>query len=212
MRTRTNLKPDDFTYAIAILTASGFESEKFGLLLHANAVVDGFGFGLFVESAVVDLYLKFSRIEMVRKVFDLMPERDTVLWNIMVSGLVRNYCFGDSIEVFQHMVKGGVKFNSTTSATVVKSPYKISHQRSITQTTKVVSNAANTEVRNTSQATCVAGNAAVADDKCVDQATKAATADDECTSQSTGIASKGLLSTAVLEILEAIPNHDFFIQ
>ena len=88
-------------------------------MLHANAVVDGFGFSLFVGSAVVDLYLKFSRIEMARKVFDLMPERDTVLWNIMVSGLVRNRCFGDSIVVFQDMVKGGVKFNSTTLATVL---------------------------------------------------------------------------------------------
>ena len=94
----------------------------------------------------------------------------------------------------------------------VKSPYKISQQKSITQTTKVASNATNTEVRNTSQASCVASNAAVADDKCVDQTTEATAADDECTSQSTGIASRGLLSTAVLEMLEAIPDHDFFIQ
>ena len=94
----------------------------------------------------------------------------------------------------------------------VKSPYKISQQRSITQTTKVASNAANIEVRSTSQAKCVAGNAVVADDKCVDQATKAATADDECTFQSTGIASKGLLSAAMLEMLEAIPDHNFFTQ
>ena len=76
----------------------------------------------------------------------------------------------------------------------------------------MASNATNTEVRSTSRATCAAGNAAVADDRCVDQATKAATADKECTSQSTGIASKGLRSTAVLEMLEAIPDHDFFIQ
>ena len=76
----------------------------------------------------------------------------------------------------------------------------------------MASNVANTEARSTSQATCVAGNAAVVDDRCVDQATKVATADKECTSQSTGIASKGLMSTAVLEMLEAIPDHDFFIQ
>ena len=95
---------------------------------------------------------------------------------------------------------------------IIKSPYKISQQRSITQATKVASNAANTEVRSTSRATCAAGNAAVANDRCVDQATKAATADKECTSQSTGIASKGLRSTAMLEMLEAIPDHDFFIQ
>ena len=76
----------------------------------------------------------------------------------------------------------------------------------------MASNAANTEVRSTSQATCVAGNAAVADDRCVDQATKVATTDNECTSQSTGIVSKGLMSIAVLEMLEAIRDHDFFIQ
>ena len=94
----------------------------------------------------------------------------------------------------------------------VKSPHKISQQSSLTQTTKVVSDAANIEVRSTSQASCVASNAAVADDRCVDQTTKAAVADDESTLQSTGIASRGLLSTAVSEMLEAIPDHDFFIQ
>ena len=73
----------------------------------------------------------------------------------------------------------------------------------------MASNAADTEVRSTNQATWVAGNAAVVNDKCVDQATKATK---ECTSQSTGIASKGLMSTAMLEMLEAIPDHDFFIQ
>ena len=94
----------------------------------------------------------------------------------------------------------------------IKSPYKISQQRSVAQATKMASNAASTEVKSTSQATCAAGNAAVADDRCVDQATKAATADKECTSQSIGIASKDLMSTALLEMLEAILDHDFFIQ
>ena len=82
----------------------------------------------------------------------------------------------------------------------------------MTQTTKVVSDAANTEVRGTGQASCVASNAAVADDRCVDQTMKAAATDDESTLQSTGIASRGFLSIAVLEMLEAIPDHDFFIQ
>ncbi|GMY35596.1 pentatricopeptide repeat-containing protein At4g30700 [Fagus crenata] len=119
LRTRTNLKPDNFTYAFAISAASGFDSEKLGLLLHSNAVVDGLGFSLFVGSAAVDLYFKFSRVEMARKVFDLMPEKDTILWNTMVSGLVRNCCYGDSIVVFRDMVKGGVGFDTTTLATVL---------------------------------------------------------------------------------------------
>ena len=73
--------------------------------------------------------------------------------------------------------------------------------------------AAATDERCISQATRVAGrgSAGVANDKCVVQATKAAVADKECISQSTGIASNGLISTEVLEMLEAMPDHDFFI-
>ena len=68
-----------------------------------------------------------------------------------------------------------------------------------------------TDVRCISQATRVAGSAGVANDKCFVQATKAAVADKECISQSTSIASNGLISTEVLEMLEAMPDHDFFI-
>lgn len=119
MRTRTSLKPDQYTYAFAVSAASDLKFERLGILLHANAIVDGLGFNLFVGSAVVDMYFKFPRVEMARKVFDLMPERDTVLWNTMVSGLVRNCYFGDSIGVFRDMVKGAVELDSTTLATVL---------------------------------------------------------------------------------------------
>ena len=76
----------------------------------------------------------------------------------------------------------------------------------------MASSAAATDVRCTSQATRVAGSAVVAHDKCVDQATKAAAADKECIAQSTRIASNGLMSTEVLEMLKAMPDHKFFIQ
>ena len=98
------------------------------------------------------------------------------------------------------------------SLCIIKSLSNIPQQRCITQTTKVASSVVATEVRRTSQVTRVAGNTAVADDKCIDQAMKEATADKECTSQSTRIAPNGLMSTEVLEMLEAIPDQDFFIQ
>ena len=82
---------------------------------------------------------------------------------------------------------------------------------SIKSPSKIPQHAAATDVRCISQATRVASSAAVANDKCVVQATKAAVADKECISQSTRIASNGLMSTEVLEMLEVMPDHDFFI-
>ncbi|CAN4113559.1 unnamed protein product [Withania somnifera] len=104
----TNLIPDNFTFAFLV---SGFSSsgyEKIGILLHGHAIVNGFGSDLFVGSALVDMYMNLSRIGYAYKVFDEINERDSVLWNTMVSGLVKNCCFEER-----------VRFDSTTLAVVL---------------------------------------------------------------------------------------------
>ncbi|PKI74661.1 hypothetical protein CRG98_004988 [Punica granatum] len=116
----TPLRPDNFTYAFAVSSSSGLASEKVGFLLHGHALVDGFGSDLFVGSSLVDFYFKFSRVELAQKVFDRMPEKDTVLWNTMISGLVKNCCFEDSISVFAEMAAGsGVRLDPTSVASVL---------------------------------------------------------------------------------------------
>ena len=69
-------------------------------------------------------------------------------------------------------------------------------------------------VKNTShvsQQKCTkeASNAAVTDDKSVEQAEKTSAADDE---KYTRVVSNGSISTEVLEMVEAMPDHEFFIQ
>lgn len=98
---------------------SGVSSLGQGLLLHAHSIVAGFGSDLFVGSAIVAFYFKFSGVGAARKVFDAMLDRDTVLWNTMVSGLVKNCCFDEAILIFGDMVKGGVGFDSTTFSAVL---------------------------------------------------------------------------------------------
>lgn len=88
-------------------------------MLHAHSIIDGLGSNLYVGSIVVDLYFKFSRVELAKKVFDEMPDKDTVLWNTMISGLVRNCYFVDSVRVFRDMVVAGTVFDSTTLATLL---------------------------------------------------------------------------------------------
>ncbi|KAM5548245.1 pentatricopeptide repeat-containing protein [Rosa sericea] len=119
LRKSTTLCPDKYTYAFAISAASGFRDELYGVLLHAHSVVDGLGSNLYVGSILVDFYFKFSRVEIAQKVFDEMPEKDTVLWNTMVSGLVRNCYYVDAVRVFRDMVVGGNGFDSTTLATLL---------------------------------------------------------------------------------------------
>ena len=98
------------------------------------------------------------------------------------------------------------------SLPAIKSPSTISQH--VADTGVVPQHATATDERCISQATRVAagrGNAGVANDKCIVQAMKTNVADKEYTSQSTSIASIGLIRTEVLEMLEAMPDHDFFI-
>ncbi|KAK3003125.1 hypothetical protein RJ639_019163 [Escallonia herrerae] len=113
------LKPDNFTYAFAISASSGFPSVKTGLLLHGHVIVNGYGSDLFVGSSIVDMYLKFSRVAYARQVFDKMPQRDTVLWNTVISGLVKNGCFEEAVGLFRDMVVGGVRVDLTTLTSVL---------------------------------------------------------------------------------------------
>lgn len=119
LRKNTGLSPDNFTYEFTISAASGLKDQKYGILLHAHSIIEGFASNLFVGSALVKFYFKFSRVELAQKVFDGMPEKDMVLWNSMISGLVENCCYTDSIRIFVDMVGDGMLFDSVTLATVL---------------------------------------------------------------------------------------------
>ncbi|KAJ8751102.1 hypothetical protein K2173_016283 [Erythroxylum novogranatense] len=116
----TDLTPDDFSYTFVLSAAESLGNSRVGMLLHGMAIVDGFGSDLFVGSVLVDMYFKLWREELAEKVFDRLPERDTILCNTMISGFVRNCCFKDGIRIFGDMVSGvGPKFDVTTVISVL---------------------------------------------------------------------------------------------
>ncbi|XP_047324687.1 pentatricopeptide repeat-containing protein At4g30700 [Impatiens glandulifera] len=124
LRQKTSLWPDKFTYAFVVQTAASL-SEKVACLLHSHVIVDGFGSDLFVGSALVDMYFKFSNVGAAYKVFDEILEPDTVLWNTMISGLVRNCFFSESIRCFSQMINRGNCFDSTTLTAVLPAPAEL---------------------------------------------------------------------------------------
>lgn len=120
MRTRPDLHPDNFTYAFVISAATSFGDARVGLLLQAKAIVDGFGSDLYVGSTLVDMHFKLFREDSALKVFDRLSNRDTVLCNTVISGLVRVCCYEDSVRRFWDMVSGdGPQFDSTTLIAVL---------------------------------------------------------------------------------------------
>ncbi|KAG7540870.1 Pentatricopeptide repeat [Arabidopsis thaliana x Arabidopsis arenosa] len=115
LRKSTDLKPNSSTYAFAISAASGFRDDRAGCVIHGQAIVYGCDSELLLGSNIVKMYFKFWRVEDARKVFDRMPEKDTILWNTMISGYRKNEMYVESIQVFRDLINESCTRLDTTT-------------------------------------------------------------------------------------------------
>ncbi|KAJ8760439.1 hypothetical protein K2173_015106 [Erythroxylum novogranatense] len=72
-------------------------------MVHGFAVKSGAEFGIFVCNSLMDMYRQLGRIDTMKKLFDEMPDRDIVSWNVLISGYVKSMRFKDAISVFCRM-------------------------------------------------------------------------------------------------------------
>lgn len=86
----------------------------------------------------------------------------------------------------------------TLHTQVVKSANNIPQQSCITQATEVTSGIVAVDERGIGQATRVARSAAFADEECIAQSMK--------------LASDALIGADVLELIEVLSHHEFFIE
>ncbi|KAG6525739.1 hypothetical protein ZIOFF_015706 [Zingiber officinale] len=95
MRSR-DIKPTRSTLGSVLSAAANLMALTDGQQVHSEAIRLGLDANVFVGTSLVNLYAKCSRIEDARTVFDFLEERNTVMWNAMLSGYVQS---GDVQEV-----------------------------------------------------------------------------------------------------------------
>lgn len=104
---RTQLKPDNFTYA-CITRACSENSDLPGLrFVHGGAIVSGLGRDSITSSALVTAYSKLSLIDEAIKVFDGVSDPDLVLCNSMISGFAHCGFWDKSLQLFDWMLRLG---------------------------------------------------------------------------------------------------------
>ncbi|KAK7358913.1 hypothetical protein VNO77_00854 [Canavalia gladiata] len=110
----SRLKPNEFTFAAAITAASNIASLRHGQQFHNQVIKMGLGDDPFVTNALVDMYAKCGSIEEACKAFSSTNQRDIACWNSMISTYAQHGEAAKALEVFEHMIMGGVKPNYVT--------------------------------------------------------------------------------------------------
>ncbi|KAF3446125.1 hypothetical protein FNV43_RR11304 [Rhamnella rubrinervis] len=75
--------------------------------VHGYAVKIGLEWDVFVSGALVNIYSKFGQIGKARALFDRMPERDVVMWNVMLRAYVEMGLEEEALHLFSAFHKSG---------------------------------------------------------------------------------------------------------
>ncbi|KAM2858911.1 pentatricopeptide repeat-containing protein At3g02330, mitochondrial [Malus sylvestris] len=94
---------------------------KCGVLQYAGKVFDGMPQRDMVSwNTMVFGYARSGKMGFAQSCFDAMPEKDVVSWNSLISGYLQSGEYWKSTEVYVEMVSGGMEFDCTTTAVVLK--------------------------------------------------------------------------------------------
>lgn len=113
------LWPSRSTFASMLSAAANATAFVEGRQLHAAAVRHGLDANVFVGSSLINLYAKYGCIGEAMRVFDFSCEKNIVMWNTMLNGLVRNDLQEEAIQMFRCMFRLGLEADEFTFVSVL---------------------------------------------------------------------------------------------
>ncbi|KAJ6790850.1 pentatricopeptide repeat-containing protein, mitochondrial-like [Iris pallida] len=80
---------DTFTLSYLLKACANLSSPRTGAQFHSLAVKQGFALGVYVHTALVNMYSSCRCLAECQRAFEEMPERNTVTWNALITGFVK---------------------------------------------------------------------------------------------------------------------------
>ncbi|XP_077242158.1 pentatricopeptide repeat (PPR-like) superfamily protein [Tasmannia lanceolata] len=115
----SSVKMDHFTYSIFISICARLASLEHAKQAHAGLVRHGFGLDIVANTALVDFYSKWGRVEDAQHVFDKMPRKNVISWNAMIAGYGNHGRGNQAIKMFERMLSEGMAPNHVTFLAVL---------------------------------------------------------------------------------------------
>ncbi|KAL6900998.1 hypothetical protein ACP4OV_005674 [Aristida adscensionis] len=113
------LAASTFALGSALRSAAAARSPALGAQLQSFAVKSGLADNVFPASALLDVYAKCGRLTDARRVFDGMPERNTVSWNALIAGYAETGKPTHAMELFLEMEREGLVPDDATFAALL---------------------------------------------------------------------------------------------
>lgn len=110
---RSGFLPNQFTYGATLRACTqmgGDGATAVGMQIHGCIEKSRFSRDMFVQSAVLDLYLKCgASVDDAQALFERMERRDVVCWNSLIGGYTVRGLGGNAFGLFCSMIRDGTQ-------------------------------------------------------------------------------------------------------
>ncbi|KAJ8467175.1 hypothetical protein OPV22_029727 [Ensete ventricosum] len=106
-----DVRSNEFTLPSVLKACSVSSDFIAGTQVHAFVIVTGFESDVFVANTLVVMYANFGLLLDSKRLFDGITDRNSVSWNGLLAGCVRNERFEEAVSLFQEMVMDGMRPN-----------------------------------------------------------------------------------------------------
>jgi len=102
------VKPNEFTLVCLLKACTQLGSIKLGAWVHDYALKNGFELGVYLGTALVDMYSKCGSLGEARRVFDMMEKRSLATWNSMITSLGVHGYGKEALALFERMMEENI--------------------------------------------------------------------------------------------------------
>ncbi|GAV64384.1 PPR domain-containing protein/PPR_2 domain-containing protein [Cephalotus follicularis] len=119
------IRPDNFTYPSVLKACGEMLDLDLGREVHRSIADSCVDWCLFVHNALISMYGKLGDVDVARSLFEIMPEKDNVSWNSMISNYASKGMWSEAFDLFEKMQDEGIVLNIITWNTIAGGCLKI---------------------------------------------------------------------------------------
>ncbi|XP_050237679.1 pentatricopeptide repeat-containing protein At2g20540-like [Mercurialis annua] len=109
-----SIVPDEGILLSIICACAQLGALDSGIWVHRFTERLGLHRSIRLITGLIDMYAKCGNVDLAKKLFDEMPQRDVVCWNVMISGLAMHGDAEGALKLFTEMEEAGFKPDDVT--------------------------------------------------------------------------------------------------